>query len=114
MTIDASSMSWCSTASSVRSSAWRAISTPPRVWSSSSASCSRKAWRVSIAIPLAELAADVLLGALVARVREDRLGRRVLGELSIQHEGRPVRHARRLLHVVGDDHDRVLLLELEH
>src|SRR4051794_21823357 len=113
MTSAASSMSCCSTASIVRSSACRAISRPPRAWSSSSASCSRKACRVSSAIALAELAADVVLGFLALRVREDLLGLGDLdqaagpaGGLDVEERGEVARAAG-LLHVVGDDHDRV-------
>src|SRR5215213_4798140 len=73
MTIEASSMSWCSIASSVRSRAWHAISMPASVWSSSVWSSSRYAARET-AIASAEAPAHVVLGLRVLRVREDLLG----------------------------------------
>src|SRR5713101_4289282 len=61
---------------------------------------------------LAEAAGDIVLRAAVARRRE-HLARGVeLGQLAEIHEGGEVGHPRGLLHVVGDDHDRVVLLEL--
>src|SRR5947199_7016589 len=113
MTRDASSMSWCWTASSVRSSVSTTMSSPARVRSSSVFSSSWNECLVELsAIVLAELAGHVLLGAVVVRVREDLLRRPDLHELAVQHERGPVRHARGLLHVVRDDRDRVALLEL--
>src|SRR5215212_9271966 len=111
ITSAASSMSCCSTASIVFSSAWPDISRPPSAWVSSSASCSRKRWRVSIGIALSELAGDVLLGLLVLRVGEDLLGLAHLDELTRLtarldvEERRVVAGPAGLLHVVGDDHD---------
>src|SRR3954470_4661560 len=110
-TIAASSTSWCSSASSVRSS-WRTTrSRPPSACSSIRCSSSAKCWRVRSGIS-AELPGDVLLRALVARRREQGLGVGVLDELAEQQERGRVRHARGLLHVVRDDDDRVVLLEL--
>ena len=43
---------------------------------------------------------------------EDLAGRAELDQLAEIHEGGEVRDARRLLHVVGDDHDRVVGLQL--
>src|SRR5207244_13389515 len=60
----------------------------------------------------AEAAGDIGLRALVARRREDRFRRAELDQLAQVHEGGEVRDARRLLHVVGDDDDRILLLQL--
>src|SRR4051794_39927567 len=118
MTSAASSMSCCSTASIVRSSACRAISRPPRAWASSSASCSWNACRASSATALPETTADVVLGLLVLRVREDLLGLVDLDEpagpargLDVE-ERRVVARPAGLLHVVSHGHDRVVLLEL--
>src|SRR6266851_4912950 len=60
----------------------------------------------------AEAASDIGLCALVPRRREDRFRRTELDQLAQIHEGGEVRDARRLLHVVGDDDDRVFLLQL--
>ena len=67
---------------------------------------------------LAEAARDVVLGGLNARVREDHVGVVVLDELAglagardVEERG-AVGDARRLLHVVGHDDDRVVVLEL--
>src|ERR1700704_4480019 len=60
----------------------------------------------------AEAAGDIGLCALVLRCRENRFRRAELDQLAQIHEGGEVRDARRLLHVVGDDDDRVLLLQL--
>src|SRR5215204_4730547 len=72
----------------------------------------------------AEPAGDVVLGALVGRGGEDGVGAVVLDQQAGAvagtlgglggEEGRPVRDPGRLLHVVGDDHDRVVPLELLH
>src|SRR4051794_19992394 len=106
-------MSWCCTASIVRSSAATTRSSPPSARSSSSRSSCLKCARDSpMTRLLAELAGDVLLGAGVARVREDLLGLVELDQLAGEHERGPVGDARGLLHVVRDDHDRVALLEL--
>ena len=61
----------------------------------------------------AEAAGDVFLGLLLRRVREDLRGRPELDDAALEEEGRVVAHARRLLHVVRDEHDRVVALELE-
>src|SRR5207249_8740880 len=70
---------------------------------------------------LAEAAGDVVLRPLVGRSGEDLLGLVVLDELAPalallaardREEGGHVGYARRLLHVVRDDHERVLALEL--
>src|SRR4051812_21174655 len=120
MTIDASSMSWCSKASSVRSRVRTTRSSPPRAWISRSRSSSWKCCRppVGMARSLPESSADVVLSLLLAGVGEDLLSRVDLdevtglaGALDIEERGH-VAGAARLLHVVGHDHDRVLLLEL--
>ena len=67
---------------------------------------------------LAEGSGDVVLGALVGRVGEDRAGVVHLDELPglpdrrQVEERRPVGDPRGLLHVVRDDDDRVVLLQL--
>src|SRR3954463_14357125 len=111
-TIAASSMSWWRRASRTRSSAVTTMSSAPSAWTSSPWSSSRKCARALPAIGLAELARHVLLRTGVARVREDGVGLGELDELAAEHERGLVGHARRLLHVVGDDHDRVVALEL--
>src|SRR3954469_14195546 len=55
---------------------------------------------------------DVGLRALVRRCREQRFSRTELHQFTEIHESGEVRDARGLLHVVGDDHDRVILLQL--
>src|SRR5882672_2843257 len=60
----------------------------------------------------AEAAGDVVLGPLDARLREDALGLADLNDLAKIHEGGVIGGARRLLHVVGDDDDAVVRLQL--
>src|SRR5438309_1239482 len=122
-------MSRCWSASSTRSSCSTIRSSPPSAWVSSWRSCSWKCarpppWLSSATAPgpppggsgstppSAELAGDIVFGAGVAGRGEDLLGRADLDQLPGEHEGGAVRHARRLLHVVSDDHDRHPLLEL--
>src|SRR6266516_2046741 len=70
--------------------------------------------------PLPEPPRDVVLGAPVLRVIEKCRGRREFDQLAVsvgrihEHERGEVRHASCLLHVMGDDHDRVGLRELGH
>src|SRR5207244_639907 len=73
--------------------------------------------RASRALP--EPAGDVVVRARVAGAREDRVrvvvldqraGADALEEVEAEERGL-VRHARCLLHVVRDDHDRVAVLE---
>src|SRR5919201_6714959 len=113
ITIAASSTSWCSSASSVRSSVTTTMSSAPRHWDSSARSSS---WKCSLAVAtgLPELAGHVALRPLVVRVDEDLLGRPDLHELAVEHEGGRVGHAGGLLHVVRDDDDRHARLELLH
>src|ERR687896_716426 len=122
MTMPASSTSWCWTVSSARSIAVTTMSRPPSACSSSLASSSWK-WVRVVSDTLADLAGDVCLRARVGRVREDLVGVVELDDapaavlLVVQlhgEEGRLVGHARRLLHVVRDDHDRVLALQVHH
>src|SRR5690348_10208644 len=68
----------------------------------------------------AEPSSDVVLCALVLRPLKELHGRRELDQLAVavlrihQHEGRVVGHPARLLHVVRDDHDRVVLDQPAH
>src|SRR4051794_17850821 len=71
----------------------------------------------------AEASRDVALRPLVGRLREDLLRRVVLDEHAVAaavvfdleaEERGHLGDARGLLHVVGDDHERVVLLELVH
>src|SRR3712207_5710915 len=123
MIIDASSTSRRSTVSRARSMAVTTMSIPSSAWRSSVASSSWKCVRVVSDTVLADLARDVGLRAGVGRVGEDPLGlvelhhaaRAGLAAVQLDDEERgAVGDARRLLHVVRDDDDRVVLLELEH
>src|SRR5262249_55199620 len=62
--------------------------------------------------PSAELSRDIFLGPGVGGGGEDLLGGANLDDLPAEHEGGAVRHARGLLQVVRDDHDRHPRLEL--
>src|SRR6476659_393186 len=64
------------------------------------------------AVGLPELAGDIVLRPSLARVGEDLRGLAHLDELAQVEERSVVRDASRLLHGVGHDDDRVLLLEL--
>src|SRR5918999_115104 len=101
MTMLASSTSWCWTVSIARSSALTTMSRPPSACSSSLASSSWK-WLRVVSDTLADLAGDVSLRARVGRVGEDLVGVVELDD------------AAGLLHVVRDDHDGVLALEIHH
>src|SRR5436190_21776325 len=59
-------------------------------------------------IRLAEPSGDVVLRDLLPRVGEDLLGLVVLDQPAQHEERGRLRHSGRLLHVVGDDHDRVI------
>src|ERR1700755_2024711 len=61
---------------------------------------------------LAEAAGDVVLGAAFVRSGEDAGGLTELHQLAEIHEGGEVRDTRRLLHVMRDDGDGVVVLEL--
>src|SRR6202034_4318062 len=58
-----------------------------------------------------EAAGDVILGALIARRGEYFAGRIELDQFAEIHEGGELRYPRRLLHVMGDDDDRVVVLQ---
>src|ERR687898_225526 len=69
--------------------------------------------------PSAEAAGDVVLCQPIGRPREELLGRGHLDQvagavLAHRQEGGVVAGPRGLLHVVGDDDDRVVLLKLAH
>src|SRR5947209_18327345 len=85
---------------------------PSRAWASSARRSSWNWWRVSCMASSAELPGHVALGALIAGPGEDLVRLVVLDHLAVEHEHGGIRDARGLLHVVGDDHDRVALLEL--
>src|SRR4051794_13467502 len=59
-----------------------------------------------------EPAGDVVLGASIARRGENLVGFVELDQLAEIHEGGLVGDARRLLHVMGDDGDGVILRQL--
>src|SRR5207342_3799639 len=61
--------------------------------------------------PSPKPAGDVVLGLLLGRLREDGFGRAVFDQVAQVHEGGEIGDARGLLHVVGDDRDRVVLLQ---
>src|SRR5207248_5217080 len=57
-------------------------------------------------------AGDIVPGPLLVRVGEDLAGLPELDQLAQVEEGGALRNARRLLHVVGEDHDREALAQL--
>src|SRR5262249_28459163 len=93
----------------------------PPAWARSRSDPARspQRWRPGVS---AEVPRDVVLGELLLWILEDFLRRPHLHEISrssvLRHldreERRRVGHAHGLLHVVGDDGDRVVLLELQH
>src|SRR5690606_4061768 len=126
--ISSSRASMASSLATTRSAAWLS-----RRWSTSMAasSCatamapmrrispSRRCSSVSkrltmcslMAVTSAEAAGDVVLGLPLRGTGEQGGGGAVLDQLAQVHEGGVVGAARRLLHVVGDDQDGVVLLE---
>src|SRR5882672_422688 len=90
-------------------------STRVRVVSRSASNCFEMCSVMPMMCPwkmrLAEPAGDVILGRRLLGLDEDRVGDVVLDQLSQVHVGGVVRNARRLLHVVGHDYDRVVGLE---
>src|SRR5690606_31492626 len=115
---------WSSSSSSWNARRASAMSTPVLVVTRSPPVCSligslrRGAGAAPVTGRSSEATRDVVLGALVGGTREDPLRRRALDEEPRagvagladlgREEGGHVAHARGLLHVVGDDHDRVL------
>src|SRR5438874_927304 len=76
-------------------------------------SCLRQLGRSSARTTLPESPGDVILGSLVHGLGEELRGGPELHQLTEQEESRRVGHARRLLHVVRDDDDGQVALELE-
>src|SRR5262245_49625060 len=66
----------------------------------------------SASMGLAEATADVLLGPVLAGLREQLLGSAVLDEIAEVHEAHVVGDPVSLLQVVRDDHDRHVLAQL--
>lgn len=54
---------------------------------------------------------DVVFGLFFPGIRKDRVGVANLHQFTQIHEGGVVRHSGGLLHIVGNDHDRVVALE---
>src|SRR5215510_8990077 len=78
-------------------------------------SASSSSWKCRCMVaPLTEAARDVVLGLLLARIGEEIPRYPELNQLAEEHEPRVVAHPGRLLHVVGNNHDGVAVLELEH
>src|SRR3546814_14259 len=55
---------------------------------------------------------DIILGAVLLRVGEDIGGLAIFDQRPEVEKGGALRHAGRLLHIVGDDHDRIFPAEL--
>jgi hypothetical protein len=62
--------------------------------------------------PLSESSGNVIACLLIFGVREHFLGRTLFQEIAHQHESGPIRDAAGLLDGMGNDDDRVVLLEL--
>src|SRR5207244_12383536 len=58
-------------------------------------------------------AGDIVPGPLLVRIGENLAGLPELDQLAQVEEGRTLRNACRLLHVVRDDHDRETLAQLD-
>src|SRR5689334_25259445 len=110
-TITASSVSRLTTASIAWSRAALVSSSVERVTCSSSSSWSWKSVRMS-EVGLPKPAGDIVLRPFVARVREDLVRGSKFDKFPVEHECGVVRDPGGLLHVVGDDRDRVARLEL--
>src|SRR6478735_3775576 len=98
-----------STDSTIMRSARPPISATSRVNSCRSLSNALAVCSEAMFFSSAEPAGDVVLGASIARRGEDLAGLVEFDQLPKIHEGGLVRDARRLLHVMGDDGDRVVL-----
>src|SRR5581483_1424985 len=101
-----------STESTIMRSARPPISATDRVSSWRSVSKAFAVCSEPMSVSSAEPAGNVILRAPVGRRREYLAGVVELDQLAEIHEGGLVRDARRLLHVVGDDRDRVILGQL--
>src|SRR3546814_1355796 len=55
---------------------------------------------------------DIILGAVLLRVGEDIGGLAIFDQRPEVEKGGALRHAGRLLHIVGDDHDRIFAAQL--
>src|SRR2546421_9900682 len=100
-----------STDSTIMRSARPPISATSRVSSCRSLSNALAVCSEAIFFSSAEPAGDVVLGTSIARRGEDFAGLVEFDQVPKIHEGGLVRDARRLLHVVGDDGDGVVLRE---
>src|SRR5208283_5060865 len=124
--LESSAMMLCDSTASWRLSAsiaspiWRSARPPISaiMRDSSCRSASNALWVCSVntisslrLLASAEAAGDVILGTPVGGRGEHLAGGIELDHLAEIHEGGVVRHARRLLHVVGDDRDRIVVLE---
>src|SRR5690606_24837288 len=105
-------------ASIASSSAFSAIEPSTRT---SSSSDSISLWNITrvISVPLAEPAADVILGPFVLWIRKQTFCLSELHQLTRhplvrEHEGGVVGDSRCLLHIMRHDHDRVVLYEFPH
>src|SRR3954463_6082393 len=98
-----------STESVIMRSARPPISATRRVSSCRSLSNAFAVCSEAIVLSSAETAGDVVLGPSIARRGEDPVGVVELDQFAEIHEGGLVGDARRLLHVVGDDGDGVIL-----
>src|SRR3954451_8793951 len=101
-----------STESTIMRSARPPISATSRVSSWRSVSKAFAVCSEPMSVSSAEPAGDVILRAPIGRRREDLAGVVELDQLAEIHEGGLVGDAGRLLHVVSDDRDRVVLGEL--
>src|ERR1700694_1008791 len=120
--------SWLRTFSAAAPSRRRSASSAASIWDSTSVPMRTNDSRrlasslsnVRRGTALTEPTSDVSLCPLVLRLVEQVGGRRELDELAIatlrvhQHESGVVGDARRLLHVVGHDHDGVVAHQLGH
>src|ERR1700730_7162753 len=95
--------------STIMRSASPPISATSRVNSCRSLSKALAVCSEAMLLSSAEPAGDVVLGTSIARRGEDLVGFVEFDQLTEIHEGCLVRDARGLLHVVGDDGDRVVL-----
>src|SRR6266849_8169671 len=98
-----------STDSTIMRSARPPISATSRVNSCRSLSNALAVCSEAMFFSSAEPAGDVILGTSIARRGENLAGLVEFDQLTQIHEGGLVRDARRLLHVVGDDGDSVVL-----
>src|SRR5277367_3944329 len=101
-----------STDSTIMRSAWPPISATSRVNSCRSLSNALAVCSETMFASSAEPAGNVVLGAAVARRGEDLVGVVEFDQLTEIHEGGLFRDARGLLHIVGNDGDRIVLRQL--